>query len=75
MNLCKEKEEDRHWKDEIAAMQALSRPDFPYLGTSGIVLATDDSGPGHIAGIPDGGSLSGNSNNSGDVSVPDSNTG
>ncbi|KAI4321883.1 hypothetical protein MLD38_035211 [Melastoma candidum] len=73
MNLCKEKEEDRHWKDEIAAMQALSRPDFPFLGASGIMLASDDV-PGYTTGIQDGGSMSGKSNNSGDASVADPNT-
>lgn len=41
MELCKEKNEDRVWIDEIAAMEAYSRPDLPYLATSGIVLASD----------------------------------
>ncbi|XP_030550953.1 COP1-interacting protein 7-like [Rhodamnia argentea] len=48
MNLCKEKNEDGLWMDEIAAMQALSRPDLPYLPTSGIILAGEENGLGSI---------------------------
>lgn len=56
MNLCKEKNEDRLWIDEIAAMKAFSRPDFPHMGTSGIILANegDDRG-GQMMNLPDGG--------------------
>lgn len=40
--LCKKKNEDKRWMDEIAAMQANARPDLPYLATSGIILAGED---------------------------------
>lgn len=31
--------------EEIAAMQALSQPQLPYLATSGIILAGEDNDP------------------------------
>ncbi|KAL8166191.1 hypothetical protein V2J09_007690 [Rumex salicifolius] len=43
IDLCKKKNEDRLWMDEIAAMQALPHPDLSYLGSSGIVLAGEDN--------------------------------
>ncbi|KAK8482182.1 hypothetical protein V6N13_031593 [Hibiscus sabdariffa] len=43
MDLCKRKNEDRLWMAELAAMQASPRPDLSYLGTSGIVLAGEES--------------------------------
>lgn len=56
MNLCKEKNEDRLWIDEIAAMRALSRPDFPQMGTSGIVLASEGNDrDSQIMNLRDGG--------------------
>ncbi|XP_059441311.1 COP1-interacting protein 7 isoform X2 [Corylus avellana] len=42
IDLCKKKNEDRRWVDEIAAMQVFSQPELPYLGTSGIMLAGED---------------------------------
>ncbi|WCJ32153.1 COP1-interacting protein 7 [Euphorbia peplus] len=42
MELCKKKNQDRLWMDEIAAMQA-SRLELPYLGTSGVVLAGEEN--------------------------------
>ena len=42
IDLCKKKNEDRLWVDEIAAMQACSQQELPYLGTSGIILAGED---------------------------------
>ncbi|KAM1808088.1 hypothetical protein ACFX11_031016 [Malus domestica] len=45
INLYKQKNEDRLWMEEIAAMQALSQPQLPYLGTSGIILAGEDNDP------------------------------
>lgn len=42
IDLCKKKNEDRLWVDEIAAMQACSQQEFPYLGTPGIILAGED---------------------------------
>lgn len=45
MELCKNKNEDALWMDEIAAMQACSRPELPYLATSGIILAGEDNDP------------------------------
>ena len=43
IDLCKKKNEDRLWMDEIAAMQALPHPDLSYFRTSGIVLAGEDN--------------------------------
>ncbi|KAA8523865.1 hypothetical protein F0562_010288 [Nyssa sinensis] len=40
--LCKKKNDDGLWMDEVAAMQAWSHSELPYLGTSGIVLAGED---------------------------------
>ncbi|KAF7836749.1 COP1-interacting protein 7 [Senna tora] len=45
LELCKQKNEDRLWMDEIAAMQACSQPELPYLRTSGIILAGEDNDP------------------------------
>ncbi|KAK7859471.1 COP1-interacting protein 7 isoform X1 [Quercus suber] len=42
IDLCKKKNEDRLWVDEIAAMQACSQQELPYLGTSGIIFAGED---------------------------------
>uniref|UniRef100_A0A2P2L5C4 Uncharacterized protein LOC105129180 n=1 Tax=Rhizophora mucronata TaxID=61149 RepID=A0A2P2L5C4_RHIMU len=44
MELCKRKNQDRLWINEVAAMQA-SRLDLPYVGTSGIILAGEESYP------------------------------
>ncbi|KAK9688948.1 hypothetical protein RND81_09G024100 [Saponaria officinalis] len=52
-DLCKKKNEDRHWVDEIAAMQAMMQPDLSFMGTSGIVLAGDDNDT-LTAGKPNG---------------------
>ncbi|XP_054812872.1 COP1-interacting protein 7 [Prosopis cineraria] len=46
LELCKQKNEDRLWIDEIAAMQAHSHPELPYLRTSGIILAGEANDPG-----------------------------
>ncbi|GFZ04822.1 COP1-interacting protein 7 [Actinidia rufa] len=43
VELCKKKNNDRLWMDELAAMQALSHAEFPYLGNSGIILAGEDN--------------------------------
>uniref|UniRef100_A0A5B7BGE5 COP1-interacting protein 7 n=1 Tax=Davidia involucrata TaxID=16924 RepID=A0A5B7BGE5_DAVIN len=40
--LCKKKNDDGLWMDEVAAMQACSHSELSYLGTSGIVLAGED---------------------------------
>lgn len=45
INLYKQKNEDRLWMEEIAAMQACTHPELPYLGTSGIILAGEDNDP------------------------------
>ncbi|GAB4846376.1 COP1-interacting protein 7 [Ancistrocladus abbreviatus] len=45
MELCKKKNEDRLWRDEIAAMQACPQPEFAYIGTSGIILAGEENDP------------------------------
>ncbi|CAL5200835.1 unnamed protein product [Lathyrus oleraceus] len=50
LELCKQKNEDKLWVDEIAAMQVSSQPVLPYLRTSGIVLAgEDESTPSHAS--------------------------
>lgn len=43
VELCKKKNNDGAWRDEIAAMQAFSHSGLPYLGTSGIILAGEDN--------------------------------
>lgn len=53
MELCKKKNQDRLWMDEIAAMQA-SQLELPYLGTSGIVLSGEETYPGQIGGLSGG---------------------
>ncbi|GAV89675.1 hypothetical protein CFOL_v3_33089 [Cephalotus follicularis] len=55
MELCKKKNEDRLWMDEIAAMQAFSRAELPYMGTSGIILAGEENDPGQNLMINVGG--------------------
>ncbi|XP_038689709.1 COP1-interacting protein 7-like isoform X2 [Tripterygium wilfordii] len=45
MELCKKKNQDRLWMDEIAAIQAFARPEFPYLATSGVVLSGEENDP------------------------------
>lgn len=45
MDLCKRKNEDKLWIDEVTAMQAFSQPAFPYSETSGIILAGEDNDP------------------------------
>ncbi|MCI27898.1 dentin sialophosphoprotein-like, partial [Trifolium medium] len=42
LELCKQKNEDKLWMDEIAAMQVSSQAVLPYLRTSGIILAGED---------------------------------
>ena len=66
MELCKKKNHDRLWMDELAAMQA-SQLELPFLKTSGIVLAGEENYPGQIGG------LSGGKNN-GSIDVSDSAT-
>ena len=53
MELCKKKNQDRLWMDEIAAMQA-SQLELPYLGTSGIVLSGEENYHGQIGGLSGG---------------------
>ncbi|KAJ4977045.1 hypothetical protein NE237_002151 [Protea cynaroides] len=43
--LCNKKHDDGLWMDELAAMEACPLPELPYLGTSGIILTSDDSNP------------------------------
>ncbi|PSS16202.1 Dentin sialoprotein [Actinidia chinensis var. chinensis] len=49
VELCKKKNNDRLWMDELAAMQALSHTEFPYSGNSGIILAGEEND--HSQGI------------------------
>ncbi|XP_012084916.1 COP1-interacting protein 7 isoform X2 [Jatropha curcas] len=69
MELCKKKNQDRLWMDEIAAMQA-SRLELPYLGTSGIVLTGEENYPNQIPSLSVG-----KQNGSIDASVSDSSLG
>ncbi|KAL6999474.1 COP1-interacting protein 7 [Sarracenia purpurea var. burkii] len=43
MELCKKKNDDRLWMDELAVMQAYCHSEFPYVGNSGIILAGEDN--------------------------------
>lgn len=54
MELCKKKNEDRLWMDEIAAMQACSRPDLSFMGNSGIILAGEDNDMMNVAAFSGG---------------------
>ncbi|KAM7250280.1 hypothetical protein ACFE04_022163 [Oxalis oulophora] len=67
IELCKKKNEDRRWIDEIAAMQAFPRPELPFLGTSGIVLAGEENG------LTDSSPSQGSSDTIPDGTVPTSN--
>ena len=61
-DLCKKKNEDRLWVDEIAAMQAMVQPELAFMGTSGIILAGEENDPSK--GVKQNGST--------DVSMSDS---
>ncbi|CAH2077780.1 unnamed protein product [Thlaspi arvense] len=43
VDLCKRKNEDRMWVDQITAMQAFPRPELSFMGDSGIVLAGEEN--------------------------------
>lgn len=43
MDLCKRKNEDRMWVDQITAMQAFPRPELSFMGDSGIILAGEEN--------------------------------
>ncbi|CAI0438994.1 unnamed protein product [Linum tenue] len=50
MELCKKKNQDRLWMDEVVAMQA-AQMDLPSLRSSGIILAGEESYPaGQLSG-------------------------
>jgi len=53
LELCKQKNEDKLWIDEIAAMQASAQRELPYLRTSGIILAGEDDTSSKLNGIND----------------------
>ncbi|KAJ1386442.1 hypothetical protein SESBI_40805 [Sesbania bispinosa] len=53
LELCKQKNEDKLWIDEIAAMQVSSQPELPYLRTSGIILAGEDDPSSKLNGLVD----------------------
>ncbi|KAK3015531.1 hypothetical protein RJ639_006662 [Escallonia herrerae] len=46
--LCKKKNTDGLWMDELAAMAACSPSELSYSGTSGIILTSESSAPSHI---------------------------
>ncbi|KAM4092729.1 hypothetical protein ACJW30_06G061300 [Castanea mollissima] len=70
IDLCKKKNEDRLWVDEIAAMQACSQQELPYLGTSGIILAGEDleTSPNLMINVHPNGLSNGKQNGSIDAS-------
>ncbi|KAH7512514.1 hypothetical protein FEM48_Zijuj12G0098700 [Ziziphus jujuba var. spinosa] len=76
VELCKQKNEDRLWMDEIAAMQTLPQPELPYIGTSGIILAGEDNNPNPniTINVNRNGFSDGKPNASFDPSVSDSTT-
>ncbi|CAN8326114.1 unnamed protein product [Cochlearia groenlandica] len=41
--LCKRKNEDRMWVDQITAMQTFPRPELSFMGDSGIILAGEEN--------------------------------
>ncbi|KAL1203066.1 COP1-interacting protein 7 [Cardamine amara subsp. amara] len=43
IDLCKRKNEDRMWVDQITAMQAFPRPELSFMGDSGIILAGEEN--------------------------------
>ncbi|CAJ1956940.1 unnamed protein product [Sphenostylis stenocarpa] len=53
LELCKQKNEDKLWIDEIAAMQASAQRELPYLRTSGIMLAGEDDTSSKLNGLVD----------------------
>ncbi|KAF5461007.1 hypothetical protein F2P56_020836 [Juglans regia] len=74
IDLCKKKNEDRLWVDEIAAMQASSHSELPYLGTSGIILAGEDPDDNQnlMINVHPNSLSGGKQNGSADASVSDS---
>ncbi|XP_043688435.1 COP1-interacting protein 7 [Telopea speciosissima] len=44
-DLCNKKHDDGLWMDELAAVGACTQPELPYLGTSGIILTSENSNP------------------------------
>lgn len=72
IDLCKKKNEDRLWVDEIAAMQASSQPELPYLGTSGIILAGEDHDDSFMINVHPNSLSGGKQNGSVDASVSNS---
>ncbi|XP_062090625.1 COP1-interacting protein 7 [Humulus lupulus] len=74
IELCKQKNEDRLWINELAAMQACPPPVMPYLETSGIILAGEDNDPTHIPNLMINVNQNGKSNGALDTSVSDSTT-
>ncbi|XP_052207677.1 COP1-interacting protein 7 isoform X2 [Diospyros lotus] len=74
MELCKKKDNDGLWMDEIAALQANSHSEFSYLGTSGIILAGEDNdhSQGLVINVQNGGFSSRKQNGSMDASASES---
>ncbi|PON32567.1 COP1-interacting protein [Parasponia andersonii] len=74
IELCKQKNEDKLWMDELAAMQACPQPVMPYLETSGIILAGEDNDPSHTHSLMINVNPNGKSHGALDTSVSDSTT-
>lgn len=74
VELCKKKNDDGVWMDELAAMQACHPSEFSYMGTSGIILASEnnDSSQNAMLNFHNSGLPSDKQNGLVDASVSDS---
>ncbi|XP_057962341.1 COP1-interacting protein 7 isoform X2 [Malania oleifera] len=74
--LCKRKNDDGLWMDELAAMRACSRSELSFMGASGIILAEEDNDLGQniTINVHNGGLSGEKQNGTIDASVSDSTT-
>ncbi|KAG7543110.1 hypothetical protein ISN45_Aa07g030390 [Arabidopsis thaliana x Arabidopsis arenosa] len=64
LDLCKRKNEDRMWVDQITAMQAFPRPELTFMGDSGIVLAGEENDLLNATNVKHGNSMDASSQGS-----------
>lgn len=64
VDLCKRKNEDRMWVDQITAMQAFPRPELSFMGDSGIVLAGEENDLLNATNVKHGNSMDASSQGS-----------
>ncbi|CAA0396683.1 hypothetical protein ISN44_As04g028340 [Arabidopsis suecica] len=64
VDLCKRKNEDRMWVDQITAMQAFPRPELTFMGDSGIVLAGEENDLLNATNVKHGNSMDASSQGS-----------